>query len=228
MNARISPQALVIILLLITVQVVLLGYTQVQLERRNDRLLESFQSHGMGLYEVQVNALNLRRYEKDYFLASNDASERLRYAQLWRDYKILLDNGIGNLMNSKGFSELEQKQFREWNTLFGNYAKDFERTMQTVEADIAKDGKLLDIVASYAAMGEARIAIRHVIGGAQSITDRQRDWLKSSSESMATANRVLILVSCLVAAVLSWMIVLACNGTFRIRRSPRTMGAAKA
>jgi hypothetical protein len=222
MSTRISPQALLGIILLVTIQVVLLGYTQNTLERRNERLLDSFRSHGMALYEVQVNALQLRRYEKDYFLAANDAVERPRYAQLWRDYKNMVDNNISVLLKSEEFSAPEQKEFQLWARLVGNYASDFERAMQTVEAEIAKDGSLRDIVASYAAMGEARKAIRIVIGNAQVITDKQFAWLKRSSGSIAIANRVLILVSCLIAAAISWMIVLAANGVFRIRRPFKT------
>jgi hypothetical protein len=222
MSTRISPQALLGIILLVTIQVVLLGYTQNTLERRNERLLDSFRSHGMALYEVQVNALQLRRYEKDYFLAANDAAERPRYAQLWRDHKSMLDNNISLLQKSGEFSAVELKEFQQWVTLVGNYASDFERAMQSVEAEIGKDGRLRDIVASYAAMGEARKAIRVVIGNAQVITDQQFAWLNQSSGSIKTANRVLILVSCLIAAAISWMIVLAANGSFRIRRPFRT------
>ncbi len=221
MGTRISPQALLAIILLVTVQVLLLGYTQHTLEQRNERLLSSFRTHGMALYEVQVNALQLRRYEKDYFLAANDPIERPRYAQLWRDYKSMVDNNVSVLLSSKEFSALEQKEFRLWATLVGDYASDFERAMQSVEAEIATNGQLSDIVASYAAMGEARKAIRIVIGNAQVLTDKQLAWMHSSSASITIANRVLILVSCVIAAAISWMIVLAANGAFRIRRSFR-------
>lgn len=48
------------------------------LEKRNDQLLQSFRSHGMALYELQLNALHMRRYQKDYFLAINNPAERSR------------------------------------------------------------------------------------------------------------------------------------------------------
>jgi hypothetical protein len=53
MKTRITPQAMLLILLLVTIPVAILGYTQFTLERRNEQFLDSFLAHGMALYVVQ-------------------------------------------------------------------------------------------------------------------------------------------------------------------------------
>jgi hypothetical protein len=111
MKTRFSPTALALIVLLVFLQVVLVGYTQVTLEKRNDQLLQSFRSHGMALYELQLNTLHMRRYEKDYFLAINDPGERARYGQLWQDYRANAYNTLIEVENTKDFAPADRAQF---------------------------------------------------------------------------------------------------------------------
>ena len=219
MKTHFSPTALALIVLLVFLQVGLVGYTQMTLEKRNDQLLQSFRSHGMALYELQLNTLHMRRYEKDYFLAINDPAERARYAQLWQDYRANAYKTLIEVENTPDFAAADRAQFKQWRTLLTNYTTDFERAMDWAEATIKKDGVIPDVVAAYATMGEARIAIRTVLGQSQTITDAQFDWLNSSSKDLAFWNRMLILASAIVAMVIAWLIVLTGSGAFRIRPS---------
>ncbi len=217
MKTRFSPTALALIILLVFLQVVLVGYTQVTLERRNDQLLQSFRSHGMALYELQLNTLHMRRYEKDYFLAINNPAERNRYGQLWQDYRANAFNNLIEVENTPDFAAADHAQFKQWRTLLTDYTVDFERAMDWAEATIKRDGSIPDVVAAYATMGEARIAIRTVLGQSQTITDAQFDWLNRSSSDIAFWNRMLILASAIVALVIAWLIVLTGSGAFRVR-----------
>jgi hypothetical protein len=217
MRTRFSPSALALIVSLVVLQVIFVGYTQVTLERRNDQLLQSFRTHGMALYELQLHALHMRRYEKDYFLAVNDPAERSRYTQLWRDHKDLANVNLTLVENTADFSAADRAQFKQWRTLLANYTADFERATARIETDIERTGKIPDVFTAYSSMGQARVAIRAVLGESQTITDAQFAWLNTSSQSITYWNRLLILASTLVAMLIAWLIVLTGSGAFRIR-----------
>jgi hypothetical protein len=184
-------------------QCLLFAFAQIGFERMNDNLLSGLKNHGMLLYEIQLNALQLRRYEKDYFLAANDAIERPRYLQLWRDYRALLDVDLEKFRSANGLSVAEQQKPIEWRTLVGTYARDFEASVEVVEKQISERGRIDDIVLAYAQMGDARKAIRVVLSQAQALTDREYSALRGSTNRTIVWTRALVAIALLIALFLS-------------------------
>jgi hypothetical protein len=159
--------------MMLVIQTIFALIIQVLFEHQMHQAVGSFRDHGMGLYELQLNALQLRRYEKDYFLAANDPVERPRYLQLWRDYQRLLQGNLDQVRTAQDFSADERAKLSEWIKMLRLYSKDFEASVASVEAHILKFGKIDDVVVAYSQMGEARRAIRVVLGQAQEITDME-------------------------------------------------------
>jgi hypothetical protein len=191
---------------LVFVQVLLLAYAQYLMTGKNQQSIASFQSHGMALYELQINALQLRRYEKDYFLAANDPAERARYRQLWSDHRNLFDTQLRSAMRSDSFEVSEQKQFQAWAELIKRYGDDFQRSIKAVETEIDTQGSVRDIASAYAQMGEARKAIRIVLSEALAITDREYKTMGTTWNRIEWVNRALFLVALLFAVLLYFLI----------------------
>ncbi len=191
---------------LVFVQVLLLAYAQYLMSGRNQQSIANFQSHGMALYELQINALQLRRYEKDYFLAANDPSERARYAQLWSDHRNLFDSQLQKALISDNFAPNDQRRFQAWAELVKHYGNDFQRSVRQVEAEIDSTGRVQDIAATYAQMGEARKAIRIVLSEALAITDREFKSMGSTWNRIEWVNRALFATALLFAIMLYFLI----------------------
>jgi hypothetical protein len=172
------------LLVVVIAQLICVLLAQTLFERFGSRSVASFKNHGMALYELQLNTLQLRRYEKDYFLAANDPVERPRYLQLWRDYQLLVQGNLDQVRAGDHFSDAERKKLSDWTVLLRLYSRDFEANVAKTEALITSVGKIDDIVLAYSQMGEARKAIRVVLGQAQEISDTE--YLRLSQHAART------------------------------------------
>ena len=199
------------IAIVIVLQLVCALAIQVFFERQTHQALASFRDHGIGLYELQLNTLQLRRYEKDYFLAANDPVERPRYLHLWRDYQALVQANLDQVRATKGYTESERAKLSEWTKLLRLYSRDFEANVARTETHIIENGKIDDIVVAYSQMSDARRAIRVVLGQAHEITVANFDQLTNKISTTTFWTRL-----CLVVIVLLG-ILLAFSTTIRLR-----------
>lgn len=159
------------LILCVFAQPILFLAHQDRAERITGQMVTSYGRAVIALYDVQVNTLQMRRYEKDFFLALNNAEERQRYAQLWRDHLVLTRRALDIARGYDGFSDAERQRMNEWVSLLQSYVDDIEPAFRNAERRVATGTPVAEVDRLYLELVDARPAIRTVLTEAQEIID---------------------------------------------------------
>jgi methyl-accepting chemotaxis protein len=154
--------------------------------------------------DARASALELRRYEKDYFLNIGTPEKEAEYERAWRKAGDQLREMLRAIEKLAG--EEEVAEIRQLGRDHEAYAAGFEKVISQIRA-----GKLTTPVDANAAMGEFKQAAHQLATKADEVSERHQKEMQSQGkviDGASSAVRSTMLLILLVGAVLGVVVSL--------------------
>lgn len=178
-----------------------------QLSREANSILSHEYALAEGFTNIGVDALNLRRYEKDAFLQFEDAGKREGYVRKWKETHASLVENLDQIDKQLVISE-DKEAVRSIRLDLGTYTTEFERVLPQIDMGLFKTAQELNKA------GDAfRDAIHRLEATAEKAMARHEKEMAAKAQQMqgfsqAVLRMVLLvtIISVVAALVVAWRI----------------------
>jgi len=154
--------------------------------------------------DIELSALNCRRYEKDFFLNMGDHVCCNWYLRKWREKWKTLDDEVALMLEITPADDQHRHVF-QWRQTVSHYHSSFLWVVAQVV-----EGEITDPPAANLAIAPMKESIRRMIDEAESFGERSDDLVDSARDQLEHAHLVIATTALasvfLVAVVLAWSV----------------------
>ncbi len=151
---------------LVFLATVALGATTYIFAQKNNRLVAGAISQDFNgsiiISQLAVDAQQIRRYEKEYFMYIGNAKKKIKYQNEWSEIYHKLKEQLGTMLQDKGgiWTEADKQKFQSWQTSLEAYGRGFNKVIEDVN-----NGVINDTLTANKAVQEAKNAFRVMVNG---------------------------------------------------------------